>query len=67
MYIFSGVSESEWEIYILCVPLLWELAKVSICVILHSLMPTGFFTKSTYTPNLKFNGVTEMLSLPLFK
>ena len=29
-------------------------------------MPTGFLSKSTYTPTLKFNGVTGMLNRPLF-
>lgn len=43
------------------------ISKSSICVILHSLMPTGFLTKSIYKPTLKFNGVTGILNLPLFR
>lgn len=31
------------------------------------LMPTGFLAKSTYTPTLKFNGVTGMLNLPVLE
>lgn len=65
MYMFSSVCMCMRMC--LWVPMLWELEKVSICVILNSLLPTGFLTKSTYTPTLKFNGVTGMLCLPLFE
>lgn len=50
---------------ILRVPLQWELGKVSICVILRSLMPAGFLFK--YMLALKFNGVTGMLSVAPFQ
>lgn len=57
MYVFLSVG----------LPMLWELAKVSICVILHSLMPSGFLTKSIYMPTLKFDGLTRKINLPLIE
>lgn len=51
----------------MCVLILWELVKVSICVILHSLMPSGFLTKSIYMLTLKFKGFARMLSVPLIE
>lgn len=43
------------------------ISKSFFCVILQSLMPTGILTKSTYAQTLTLNGVTKMLSFPLFK